>query len=331
MTLIAAFRCKNAGGQDEVVLCADRQETCESYRNWVDKLQSGLAGKVDYVAGGAGHATLIEAFQRKLAGVLTYSSARTKERLEEQIQWTLKDFYANEYKQYPASDEDKYFTCLIGLRHIETSETHLWKTEGPIVLEIPTYGLIGHEAPIYEHEAKRLFRSNQTTKAALKLGVHLLKLARLTSNYVDGPTQVTILQSDGIWEEDQRDIEDLEKNLGRLREIFDDMLLSTIDSALSKKAFDDKIDELVMQVRELRKTSLQQAGERLARHWPTYMLQGSPYQIIPSGGSATFGLGPTVVNEVADIPDQVKESMRVAKEMAETKPQSDVQKSEGQP
>ena len=331
MTLIAAFRCKNAGNQDEVVFCADRQQSSGDFRNWVDKLCYGTAGEVDYVMGGAGHGTLIDAFLRKLAAVLKVSSGRTKQELQDQIQWTLKDFHKNEYKDYPAANKDKRFACLIGLRHTGAPHTYLWKTDGPILSEIQTYALTGHEDSLYEHEVERIFRPDITTKAAIRLGVHLLKLAGLTSLWVGGPTQVILLQPRGIYIEEPKDIEDQEKNLSRLREIFDEMLLSVIDSAISKQAFEEQTESLVRQLRELRSAALQQAGERVGRNWRDMLTYGSPYQVIPSGGSVTFGLGPSVLNEVADIPDHVKEAMREAKEMAESKPPSDAQKSEGQP
>ena len=140
-----------------------------------------------------------------------------------------------------------------------------------------------------------------------------------------GPTQVILLQPRGIYIEEPKDIEDQEKNLSRLREIFDEMLLSVIDSAISKQAFEEQTESLVRQLRELRSAALQQAGERVGRNWRDMLTYGSPYQVIPSGGSVTFGLGPSVLNEVADIPDHVKEAMREAKEMAESKPPSDAQ------
>jgi hypothetical protein len=324
MTLIAALKCKNSADQDVAVFLADRQESFGNFRSFIDKLQYGTEGHVDFIMGGSGIGALVDVFISKLRDDLRGGSFKGRTDLNEQISCTLKRFYTNEVRHYPAKRSEKDFWCLIGLRLSTSSEVFTWEVDGPALREVSKYSLIGHEAAIYTHEVERLYRQRLSVAQTIHLGIHLFQLAKQTSRWVDGPTQVVLLLPDGVYFEDQLDMDVIEQNISQLYRVLDDMLLSFMDAGLSKVQFDEKVEWLVGKVRYLRQIAVQCGAQRKIRKWPDRMFEHDPYPVFPPGGSFTVGYGPTVVRELAEVPAHIQRSLeemrrQEGKELASTR------------
>ena len=320
MTLIAALKCKDLADQDVAVFCADRQQSAGDFKNFVDKLEYGTAGNVDFVIGGSGLGPLADGFACNLRNDLEKGSYKDKETLIRGLKATLKSFYRNEVRHYPAKTSDKGFSCLIGLRLSESRRVFTWKTDGPLLQEVSRYSLIGHEDQLYVNEIQRMYRDGLSIANAIHLGVHVIRLAKQTSSCVAGPIQMVLLTPGGIYVEDQPDVDAVELNIRLLYAVLDDMLLSFMDAGLSKAQFDEKVEWLVGRVRHLRHTAVQQAAQRTVRKWPNRALEPDPYPTFPPGGSITFGIGPIIARELAEVPAHVERSLEEMRRQDAQKP-----------
>jgi hypothetical protein len=183
------------------VLCADTQETVGDVRVTVNKLEPVDWGHYQLALAGSGNGDLIEGFAYALGRAIeSWPEGADEEFVRESIRDLLLDYHDNEVRIYPAdSNNGRFFESIICIKPKGVEgQFFLWKLAGPIIMPVGDYALIGISAAIYTHELGRLYRSRISAGQAVLLAIHLLSLAKATSNYVGGETDIVVLRPDKL-------------------------------------------------------------------------------------------------------------------------------------
>jgi hypothetical protein len=107
---------------------------------------------------------------------------------------------------YQSGDFD-FIVCVKGKAE---EEIGLWTLRDTAVLPVDRYSLIGWEEALYHHELEWLYRGRPWIGQAIQLGLRLFTMAKATSNYVGGETQVIVVRDNGMHVESPADIRELE-------------------------------------------------------------------------------------------------------------------------
>lgn len=243
VTLIAGFRT-----YEGVVICADSQETLgnptpdgfESYRCRVDKIEPQDAGAYQLVIGGAGDGRLVDGFTETLAdNVKTWDEGLDAGTLKSKIRSLLLDYNRNEVAASSAREKDIHFLLCLKER-VPNAEIHLWEL-GDAVTRVKKYQLIGWDQAIYKHDVQRLYRENAHSLPNMLLGIHVLLLAKATSNNVGPPIKIVVATETGISEIDQRDISQLEQRVEVFNKMLDEITLELSDTSVPLVHFRDRV------------------------------------------------------------------------------------------
>jgi len=156
-------------------------------------------------------------------------------------------------------------------RDASTGYVHLWETRGPTLKTIERFSLIGFQDAIYTHEVDRLYRSNAPILRCILLGIHLFLLAKTTSNWISGPTQIIgvldtskwakmhpkrrfvyELLTKSVWVEDQQRVSELEQRMMDLDTTMSELLLDCADTTIHSKVFAGNLDKFKERMLNLR-------------------------------------------------------------------------------
>lgn len=246
MTLIVAMKCVNG-----VVVCADTQETYGGYRVSVNKIAPVDAGKYQVVIGGAGLGGLIDAFADDFVDAVNdWPKGLDEKAIKIRIRNLLREFHKQEVSLHPA--QDKILDFIICVKAKQSSDTFLWQTDGPGVLSVQTYALIGWEIPLYKHELGRLYQPDLRIEKGVAIGIFLFSLAKATSNYIGGDTQVIIVDKNGMALREQKEVRQREEHVKEFNDVVAEILLACIDKGIDLKAFDGLIEVFGHRALELR-------------------------------------------------------------------------------
>jgi hypothetical protein len=239
VTLIAAFRC-DAAGRPGLVLCADTQETVGDVRVAVNKLSPQDWGHYQLAIAGSGNGDLIEAFAYTLGRTIASWPIGAEEGfVRETLRDLLIDFHQNEVRLYPAdSESEKFceFLVCVKPRGIE-DRFFLWQLRGPTISPVGDYALIGISAAIYTHELGRLYRQSLSMGQAVLLAIHLLSLAKATSNYVGGETDIVVLRPTSLRPYSHEDIQILESRIQAFNRQIAKLVLACPDHNIPEGSF----------------------------------------------------------------------------------------------
>lgn len=239
MTLIAAFRC-DAAGHPGLVLCADTQETVGDIRVTVNKLSPQDWGHYQLAIAGAGSGDLVDAFAYKLGlAIASWPVGAKEEFVREAIRDLLLDFHEHEVRLFPVDGESEKFCdflVCIKPRGIE-DQFFLWQLRGPTITPVSDYALIGISAAIYTHELRRLYRSRLSSSQAVLLAIHLLSLAKATSNYVGGQTDIVVLRRTALHPYSHQDVHTLESRILAFNEQIAQLVLACPDATIPRAEF----------------------------------------------------------------------------------------------
>jgi hypothetical protein len=239
MTLIAAFRC-DAAGHPGLVLCADTQETVGDIRVAVNKLSPQEWGHYQLAIAGAGSGYLVDAFAYKLGLAIASWPVGADERfVRETIRDLLVDFHENEVRLFPVdSESEKFCDFLVCIKPIGVNDQFfLWQLRGTTIAPVGDYALIGISAAIYTHELGRLYRSRLSSNQAVLLAIHLLSLAKATSNYVGGQTDIVVLRRTALHPYSHQDIQTLESRIHAFNERIAQLVLACPDATIPRAEF----------------------------------------------------------------------------------------------
>lgn len=251
VTLIAAFKCDQG-----VVVCADTKETVTlpgrgQYRVRVTKIKPQAAGEYDVVIGGAGDAHLVDGFTRRLvAAISSWPAALGDAEIESNVSDLLLDYHSNQVAATPRADALDFIMCLKSKRDPHIS---LWELRDVEIAPIDTYSLIGWEEPIYDYEVKWLYRDGLRLAQAALLGIRLFTMAKNTSDYVGGDTQLIVITDHGMDALDQEQVDMLKERVQTFNDALAQLVLDLPDTSIEQGKFSDslkKFQKLVMHVRE---------------------------------------------------------------------------------
>lgn len=279
MTLIAAFRCDRA-----VVICADSQETVGDYRVAVDKIKPRPAGQYEIVIGGAGASgPLIDRFSLDLERAIGgWDSGVPTAEIENRLGALLQTFQSSHVKNSTYKSED--FAFLVCVKDKAREEIGLWELRDTAVLPVESYSLIGWEEALYHHEVAWLYRGRPWIGQGIQLGLRLFTMAKATSNYIGGSTQVIVVRDNGMHVEDPKDIRELEERIAQFNEALADIVLACPDLSIHHGGFSELLavfEDTVISLREyyFHDTAEAMLGRALAD--PSY--RGDSYAKLPLG------------------------------------------------
>ncbi len=286
MTLIAAFRCDSG-----VVICADSQETVtlpdgREYRVRVTKITPQDAGDYEIVIGGAGASgPLIDRFTRDLVDAIRqWPTGLASEEIETGLSGLLERFHLTHVvaSTYQSSDFD-FLVCIKGKAD---EEIGLWTLRDTAVLPVETYTMIGWEEAQYDREVSWLYPAPGKPWIAqgVLLGVRLFVMAKDTSNYVGGPTQVIVVRDNGMHVEDPRDVQVLEERVETFNRALAGLVLACPDTSIHRDGFRELLGAFEDTVMNLREHYFQTGvAASLARALNDPNHKGDPYPKFPVG------------------------------------------------
>jgi 20S proteasome alpha/beta subunit len=276
MTLIAAFRCSEG-----VVLCADSQETVGDVRVAVNKVAPDDAGEYQIAIAGSGNGDLIDGFAYALKlDVQSWPDGLDEKVVYGNLQTLLQEYYEHQVAFYPVdSPGDTLNHFLVCIKPKKKPVIFLWELRGTAVVPVADYTLLGVGASIYRHELKRLYKKKLSGLQAVLLGVHLFSLAKETSNYVGGQTDVIFVNHEGMWVHDPNDVRELERRMATFNEKIAELVLACPDTSIHRDEFKALLQSFEDQAIQLREQNFKAAFlsgiDRSFAEFPNY--KGAPY------------------------------------------------------
>jgi len=267
VTLLAAFPCKDFLGKTAFVICADAQETLDDYRFFLDKLEPHKTGNYEVLLGGAGYANLIEAFELRLFDTLPKSGTRSIQEFKDFVQAELLDFVQVEVAAFLKSRVDaggNGIDFVIAARATQNSECGCWITRATRLKPVRTFELLGIDAAIYRHLAKRIYSDGLPIGQAARACLYLLSIAKATSTAVDGKPSLAVLQNGGLKLESEEFIKDAEENLQELTIANDKISIALPDLGMPAIEFEAVLQDFVRKAWAIRKKYLTRIGSRIA-------------------------------------------------------------------
>lgn len=284
MTLIAAFRC-----YEGVVLCADSQETVDipergSYRVNVTKIEPRDAGNYEVVIGGGGDGDLVDDFGDRLTDYIAGWPDRSEREMRDEIRAFVQHFYEVDVPLSPAPEDDKNLGFIVCLRSKAKPGIFLWRISGLRVFTVTEKTLLGWEEKIYWHEVDRLYQPNWVSNHAMLLGLHLLTIAKQTSNVVGGESRVILVRDHAMNVVPSEDVNELEQMLATFNKMVDDLRLILPNMSLPLDEFRTYVTDFKDRVIELHERLLGRiAQESLARALSDSSWTGHPFPKLPPG------------------------------------------------
>lgn len=201
MTLIAAFRCDKGA-----VICADSQESVGDYIVTVKKLKPrDNTGYYELIVGGSSNVgALVDGLCNTIErNVRDWPADLDEEGARSFIEDILASYHEKQVVLYPVIEvkgegSKKRIWLVICIKKKNSSDIYLWKTDGPVIERIDDYELVGFEEYMYHNEVQWLHNPNLWANAVVILGIRLFLMAKETSQFIGGDTQVVTVTEDGV-------------------------------------------------------------------------------------------------------------------------------------
>jgi len=200
----------------------------------VNKLEPQDAGHYHLAIAGSGIGDLVEGFADTLLRVMrTWPAGATEQFARDSIRDQLIDFYQNEVAAYPVDmPSDKVNDFLICIKPKGTTDSFLWTLRGPTIIPVGNHTLLGFTAAIYTHELCKLYRPQLSMIQAILLGIHLFSLAKATSNYVGGETDIVLVRNTSMWVYGRKQTHVFEDRMNALNQKIAELVLALPDPAV---------------------------------------------------------------------------------------------------
>lgn len=246
VTIVAGFKCE--GG---VVLCADTQETAQDIKLWVEKLSLYKQDWCQAGFGGSGHGDMVEMLVQRIKAELDKGYDSLTE-VRDCIRLALREGYEHEIRHHPDPPEEKVVTLLLAIRPRAEQRMTLFKSTGPVLLEIPEYEVVG-VGELVRYIAKNLYRPGLPISQAVVLGVHLVSLAKKYVDSVGGDTHVLVLTSDGRVNLERKEFsQKQEEFFEQFNEALKDLMLSCPDTSICNEEVFKKLAVFIEEITKLR-------------------------------------------------------------------------------
>lgn len=293
MTLIAAFRTDTGA-----VICADSKESDGNFFVPMHKIDRLDLGAYWAVIGGSGNdGDLIDGLADVLEQSIEGWAAGLKESvIKNNVGFILKQYHADEVKNFPASRKAKRMEFVICIQDKESKEVFLWKATAQTLARIKTYKLIGIGTAFYEYVVASLYgnKGRPWTARAVALGIHVLALAKSTCSWVGGPTRVVIANESGMQGYEPEDVDVLEERARKFSEALAELTLALPDVTTTEGSFIEILGSFEERVLQLRGYYLRRLAQSLAQRIGTgeTAIRGE----LPMGTSIAIGDGLVVHN-----------------------------------
>jgi len=253
VTLIAAFRCE-IDNEPGVIVCADSQETIGEYRTTVDKIIPRIAGHYDLVIGGAGIGNIIDGLVNSIERDVRHWDAGKSEDIARQLLANiLADYIENVVRLYETTDpNDRRVDSIVCLRDRKSGAVYLWKSAGPVIEAVTDFRLVGADIALYQYEVKRLYMPESDALSTIVLAVHLLSIAKATSNNIEEPFKVIGVGRNGVWIEPAKKITLLTQRITQVNNMLGRLLRDVPNFTLSDETFANALDLFLGEVFGLR-------------------------------------------------------------------------------
>jgi hypothetical protein len=304
VTLFAGFRCSyQPTPEDNVfVVCADSQETIEdkghSYRVTLQKIKPRKCGNFEIAIGGSSlSGELLDACVHRVEESVTSFTGSKISELKGFISRELLDFGRKDAKLF--SVKERVATLLIMARSIPESRVECWHTRATQLLPVERKILVGWDEKLYKHILDRLYPEVGPLlppQQAVLLGMHVLKLAEDTSNYVRGPVTVLVAHRAAIMELPREKVQKFQERIDIFLSQVDHILLSLSDNTIRRSVYEAKLDEFKATVLQLRDDYVQESAPKSVEE---IMTRNDVIPDFPIGGVIyKFGVNdPPIVNE----------------------------------
>jgi hypothetical protein len=270
VTLFAGFRCAYAHDLNEkiFVVCADSQETVDmpdgsSYRVARQKIKPRKCGNFEIAMGGSAQTgelldACVDRIEERVAGFAGNSIPELKRFVSKE----LLDFGRKDAKLY--SKKSRAVDCIVLARSL-AGDVECWRTRAAQLVPVERKVLIGWNENLYEHVLDRLYSDVGPLlppQQAVLLGMHILKLAEDTSNYVRGPVTVVVAHRGTIRELPSEKVKTFQERIDLFRAQVDSVLLSLADHTLRRGAYESKLDEFKATALQLRDDYVQDSAPK---------------------------------------------------------------------
>jgi hypothetical protein len=173
------------------------------------------------------------------------------------------DYHRNEVAVCPVDDKDIQFLVCLKERGNPDAKIHLWEIRGPAIRRVKDYSLIGWEEGIYKRDIQRHFQAPFHTLNAMTLGVHLMSLAKATSNNIGGDiTIVTVTPASGMRARSKEEVKELENRVALFDSLLDALRLQLSDTSITIDDYDATLTEFHVIASEAHQSLIAQALER---------------------------------------------------------------------
>jgi hypothetical protein len=190
----------------------------------------------------------------------------------------LSDFHKQEVALYPGEPNDKVSHFVAAIKPKNLEKYYLFEMRGPVVVPMADHVLLGWDEAIYKHHVQRFYKPNSTSAQAVLLGLGLFSIAKATSNYVGGPTQVILVRSNGIWQPyDAADISELERRLTEVDAKLAEIVLKFSDSGTSDVEFKKLLADFESWALQFRDDYIRRT---LVTSTASFNIEGSPAALI---------------------------------------------------
>lgn len=253
VTLIGAFRCE-IDNEPGVIVCGDSQETIGEYRTTVDKIIPREVGYYDLIIGGAGIGNIVDGLVGSIErDVKSWAAGIPEDNARQLLANILADYIENVVRLYEVADSaEKRVDSIICLRDRESGAVYLWKSAGPIIEPVRDFRLVGADIELYQHEVKRLYMPGSDALSTVVLAVHLLSVAKATSNNIEKPFKVVGVGRNGVWVEPVEKIALLTKRVTQVNNMLGKLLRDVPDFTLSDETFSNALELFLNEVFGLR-------------------------------------------------------------------------------
>jgi hypothetical protein len=271
VTLFAGFRCayQQQPSEPVFVVCADSQETIEepdgsSYRVSLQKIKPKKCGNFDIAIGGSSPSgELLDACVNRIEENVMSFTGTTIPELKKFISNELLDFGRKDAKLF--SRKERTANLLILARSVPASTVECWHTRASQLLPVERKVLIGWDEKLYKHILDRLYPETGPflpPQQAVLLGLHLLKIAEDTSNYVKAPITVIVGHQSTIQELPADRVQKSRERIELFRAQTDRILLSLADHTIRRPEYEAKLDEVKATALQLRDEFVQDSAPK---------------------------------------------------------------------
>lgn len=191
VTLIAAFRC-----QENILMCADREESRGTSKKACDKLKTIMAAPWVTVVANAGSAPVAELAMKRLQHDLGQMSCKGLDYLEQHHEQVIIDVLTRLHEDHiwknPQTNHN--VSLIIGFSFTEQRTQYLYVTEDNIPQPVSTYCCKGYGEDLCTYFAERLYSPDLNPQEMVLLAALIFREVNASVQFCGKGTDLTLLR-----------------------------------------------------------------------------------------------------------------------------------------